>query len=98
MYINKKQLDSLLDTTALLKLIKKYNAIEKDNKLLDYGVTMTHLNKNLKELNNICITEINKRNEYNKTAWNRIKAKREIDPTYARSYIQKENMKKRRIK
>lgn len=37
---------------------------------------------------------IEQRDKNNEKTWARIKAKRELDPTYARSYSQKENMKK----
>lgn len=60
MKLNKTELNILLDTTVLLEMIKRYDAIEKTNKSLDYGVTMAHLNNDLEALSNLCKTEVEK--------------------------------------
>ena len=92
MYINKNELDVLMDTAILLESIAQYDAIKKDNKI------MTHISTNLEKLITICNTQHGKQIDANKKTWERIKAKRKIDPTYARSYEQKETMRKKEVK
>ena len=97
MFIKNKELELMIKMENAIGMNeKKLFGKDKDKaiKFCDYEIT----HDDFIDYINLIQKLIEQRDRQNKANWNRIKTKRETDPTYARPYKQKETMRKKEVK
>ena len=97
MFIKNKELELMIKMETAIGMNEKKLFGKNKNKAIkicDYKITYDDFIDYI----NLIQKLIEQRDRQNKANWKRVKAKREIDPTYARSYSQKETMRKKEVK